>query len=152
MDGVAQAYTVAGLLIAAGGAIMIFSPALGAFSIVIGLVVAWHGVRLSNQKGAVRQLLYHAEWATHHLLNAAVSDPESFPSLRDSEADWIERVVKTMRAAEYAQSEISRFRVLVSYPVRGLDGMSDEHRRFREEVNERIERLRGSVRRIEGGK
>ncbi|MHC5059305.1 MAG: hypothetical protein ACYTKD_32020 [Planctomycetota bacterium] len=156
MEQADQAFKISGIFIAAAGVVvMIGSSVIGGLIVVVGLALAWRGVRLSNQQkpnGPVRPLLWHAEWATHNLQNAEIAGPDAVQELHKRELAWIGKVVAEMESRGCAESDISSVRVLGTYQRRGLNGINDEHRKFRDEIAERIERLRDAAKRIEGGK
>lgn len=153
-----------GILLVPAPAVAVWFAVLGGAGVVIVSLTPirdWEVLVLPWEQGTSRDrpepteedarwLIEKAEWATHNLLNADVSDIDEVVELRERQREWIERVADWMENAGLRQSDISRFRTLNRVPDHGLPGLNPEHRTLRNHISERIERLRGIAEGLEG--
>src|SRR5206468_1868733 len=94
-----------------------------------------------------KRLIDKAEWAVHRLLNDPQKDGASL--LGSYVANWEREVLAEMDDLQVTESDKSYFRVLSSYQPSGIGGVNPDYAKIREELNEKIRRLREIARRIE---
>ena len=110
----------------------------------------WRALLPGGGRCSPRRLIWHAEWATHNLLNEPVATDEDVEALKAKHVGWVARVVRDMQKMGCMESYISRIRVIDTYTARGLQGRSVAHAQVREWTAERTERLRRIAGEIEG--
>lgn len=95
----------------------------------------------------IERLIELAEFAVHRLQNDPQTD--SAKSLHERVDPWEEQVEEALVDARASQSDRSWFRVIGTYTPKNLPGRTREHWKVRNELAERIDRLREITRRLE---
>lgn len=94
---------------------------------------------------SIKALVELTEYAVRRLLH----DPQGGAGLPERVDAWEQQVLAALTAAGASESDKSFFRVLIFYKPRGLTARTPALTKIREEVGEKIERLRSITRKLE---
>ncbi len=114
---------------------------------VLGLLV--YQLTKSRRRAIVTSLVTLREFAVHTLLNRVVANDADLQQLKRDIDLWQNAVLKQLDDFG-SPSDVTYFRVLGTYTSKNLPGGNPDHAKEKNMLAERIDRLLGIMRRIEG--